>query len=190
MTEAVIAVMELEVPVSIPAKGEMGSEDFVRYLGLARRLGAVNGAVRREMLLQSFAKYGIVHYPLDKVEVYLDSKFGVPEKSEPGLSWCWAPLRDADLGRNRDIGKIHWMRRPQGNNRNGNINDVRYEKPVPEAVLETVEKILQDVPEAYFFISEHCAPGDPFLGVIAEGTEMLVIERWDEQEFQPWQKKE
>lgn len=105
-------------------------------------------------------------YDLASVKEYLNNKYG-------GWSqWCWVPLRGKDVVKGI------------------NFNDIEnrtYTKPIPFAVLKTIDEIQETYPQAKFFISDeryNSDVKDPFLLVTLDNGHCLhVVERWDEPAF-------
>lgn len=60
-----------------------------------------------------------------------------------------------------------------------------YTKPIPLAVLLTMEKIVDAFPDARFEVTDitEMPKGDPFLRVHVSGGDWFIIERWDEPRF-------
>lgn len=176
-----------ETPVMVPARVaiEPSMDDAARaeYIEKAKVLGIYNGALKREMLLALLCENGLRVYPYDKVELYLDMMFGRPCGCPPDAlghyrecsTWGWHPLREKDDGQ---LVSGH-------SSANGRIQRGVYQQAVPLPVLLTVEKIVEAVPDVYFYVSGRIVPqtDDPFLAVSARGMSMLVIERWDEPSF-------
>jgi hypothetical protein len=105
-------------------------------------------------------------YNLESVINYLDSKF--PSK-DMMKGWVWVPLR--------------WKDRETSHSFNDTTSR-SYQKPVPFAVLKTVDEIQTQYPEAKFFISDERNANDekdPFLMFTLDcGRTIHVVERWDE----------
>lgn len=147
------------------------------YIDAARRVGVINAATKRGMILRICAEMGLRVYPLGAVEKFMDAQFGHAKKgSDP--TWGWRPLREADRDKlisNRDDGMP-----------NGCIAKRLYHGAVPLPVLLTVERIAEAVPDVHFYVTDKVnatAEEDPFLAVTAAGMNMLIVERWDEPNF-------
>ena len=109
---------------------------------------------------------GLPTYDTQRALTYLDFKFKGRDK------WVWVPLRAKDMV--SDFGF--------------NDTDKRtYSKPIPFAVLKTIDEIQSMHPEAKFFISDERRPTDekdPFLAVTLDnGRTLHIVERWDEPSF-------
>ena len=107
-------------------------------------------------------------YDLSAVLAYLDAKYGGRD------DWRWVPVRGRDIVRTKDF---------------NDVTSRTYSKPIPYAVLKTIDEIETQYPEARFFISDERYESDvkdPFLMVtMDEGTTLYVVERWDEPAFRP-----
>ena len=104
-------------------------------------------------------RLGLRIYDSEEVKNYLNEKF---------IRWLWYPLRAADVVQGFDT-------------------EIIYKKPVPFAVLKTVESILAECPTMKFFISDESRKSDekdPFLLITNDnGHTRFIIERWDEPSF-------
>ncbi len=165
-------------PSAVPVPQTDDAEHRV-YVETATRLGVVNAAVKREMVLHLAQEMGLRLYDRRAVEAYLDSVFGRPERTYHG-SWGWRPLRQLDADRKLRFAEFDGWR-------NGNILAGIYHGAVPLPVLLTVERLASHVPDLQFYISDkNDSPKyteDPFLMVLSEGMDPLIIERWDEPSF-------
>lgn len=105
-------------------------------------------------------------YPIDSVFDYLDKKY------KDRYFWKWVPLRKRDIIKGRNF----------------NDTDRRtYAKPIPYAVLVTIDKLQTACLDFKFFISDELDKSDikdPFLLVTADMIkEYWIVERWDEPSF-------
>jgi hypothetical protein len=61
----------------------------------------------------------------------------------------------------------------------------QYRRPIPLPVLLTIEKILTEVPDAHFYISQSADENaDPFLNVTGRNCCHFIVERWNEPNYQ------
>lgn len=120
------------------------------------------------------AKLGLVQdvavYQREAVYAYLDEKF--PGDANGNRGWLWVPLRNQDT--------LKFWNSEYANGR-------FYDKPVPYAVLKTVDELTERFPKAKFFISDARGESDykdPFLlFTLDEGRTQHIVERWNEPAF-------
>lgn len=125
-------------------------------------------------------------YDLKAVARYMDKKARGAEPIGFGSRrWAWTPLRKQDLD------DTAW----KGRDYSGIVNykceqfafgKSYYTKPIPQPVLEMIDRINDRVPHVQFVVADiiSLAWPDPFLAVTLPGLEELyVIARWDEPGF-------
>jgi len=172
-------------PIPVAASPEIMGEELAEYEAIAKKIGFDNPALIEARLRIFFAENGICVYPYEKVFSYLDSKYGKPYGWS--RNWGWRPLRKQDVKR-VFIGEVsgHYEGLYQKNGHVLNQNE-NYVAAVPTPVLRTVEKIAEAFPDVHFFVSDQLGRGDrtrdPFLAVMVQNMQPLVVERWDEPAF-------
>lgn len=109
-----------------------------------------------QALRECLAENGICVYDNAKVERYMNSI------TPPDHRWYWLPLSSSSSVYLREI----------------------YTKPIPKAVLLTMMKIREAIPQAEFEVTDiqEMPKGDPFLRVGLH-RQWFIIERWDEPGF-------
>lgn len=166
-------------PQSAPAPA-IDPDLHLEYVDTAKRLGVVNGALKREMLLHACREHGINVYERRAVERYLETVFGRPRGRTFHGTWGWRPLRQVDERKVEFPDLDSW-------GQSGHILRGLYQGAVPLPVLLTVERLSAAVPDVYFFVSDKNEQSDytldPFLMVCAPGMAQLIVERWDEPNF-------
>lgn len=172
----------VEEPVAAkPAPVLVGTE-LAEYVRMADAIGWSPASLLEQRLRNFFEEIGICIFPYEKVEAYLDQKFGkCKEPYSSDTTWGWRPLRQVDIDvRNDEL----FLRK-----RNGmTLNAEYYHGPIPPPVIMTVEKVAAQFPGAHFFVSDVPTQADrtqydPFLAVSAPGMNFLVVERWEEPGF-------
>ena len=112
-------------------------------------------------------------YDYVKVAAYLDEQCRqLNETRKPRLfrlyEWHWHPTRDYSH-------VYSWL---------PNQSSEIYNKPIPQEIFPTIERILSRYPKALFYVSDIRDFRDPFLAVTVKGADKLhVIERWKEPRF-------
>lgn len=154
------------------------------YSNLSDYIGFDSPALKFAKLKTLLANKNIPIYDIQHVIKYLMSK-----RTDVKYLVKWAPLRKGDMSHccipsivyepstNSYSGRFH-----------GHFDDGRlfpYEKAVPMSVLNTVKTIMDEFAEARFFVSDIKLVQDPFLAVGFDGTELLVVDFWDEPGFKP-----
>ena len=141
------------------------------YAKTAIEVGFSPGALTEARFKIWLKKNGVPFYNYMEVCAFLDSVF---PGSPSWKAWHWVPLREADRERKISFrNEIRWF-----------IDNNRvYQKAVPLSVLRTVGRIVEEIPEVCFFVSDAAERGDPFLMVAAVGMTPYVIECWDEPGF-------
>lgn len=178
----------LLMPIAVPLE-DAPADEFDAYLRLAEKIGAVTGAVTAAKIRRVLACHSIPIYPYADVDKYL-RRLAIQRYGRRG-AWGWSALRQRDVYDDHPLTAhvgiqgydapgaravyrywgVMWQQR-------------RYHLAVPYRVLQRVDVIAEAVPEAHFYVSDiQAASGCPFLGVTAEGMEMLVIDQWDEPGF-------
>lgn len=174
-----VAVM-VEEPVAAKPELVLAGDALREYNRVAKAIGWKPGALLEQNVRNFLAENGLCVFPYEKVEAYLDSKFGKFRGITVDSTWVWRPLRENDFGLERHA----WVAR-----RNGSIIEKGpyYHGPIPPPVMATVEKIAQAFPEVKFFVSDVPEPedrfGDPFLALCGLGMKLLPVERWEEPSF-------
>jgi hypothetical protein len=176
-----IAVAEAPEPVleevaSVPrqrnAHRALDIGSAAEYLQTAKAVGLDDdlGYILELKLSAVLVDENIRVYDYGKVCRFLDRKLG--------KEWKWLPLREIDR---QEFPGGTWSHEVEGAKRY--FGETRYNRPVPLPVLLTVQKIVEKVPEARFFVSGIERDADPFLCVTTKLLHVTVIERWDEPDY-------
>lgn len=170
-------VEDLLVPEPMDLTAFAEATTIESYLELAGKIGFSNGSTLRLQLVECLRTNGIQVYPFEKVEKYLGELVWRKRESQPGLVWCWKPLRFEDVGAlGTEISQT----------RDGHISRSQYHNAVPIHALQKVETIVSGMPDksVHFYVSDYEVPHpDPFLAVAGVGFSMIVIDHWDEPDF-------
>jgi hypothetical protein len=162
-------------PEKIEAPGT--TEEVQSYVALCRKIGAETPAVRMLQLEQFMAERGIPEYDTDAVD---DRLLALAKKSGgTNASYVWHPLREQDKGVS-----FRWFWEENGREL-CTIEDTVYHELVPASVLETVSIILEQFPDAKFFVSDLPDEDDPFLLVTFPDVSPLIVDFWNEPDFRP-----
>ncbi len=158
-----------------PKKVKADSGLSKEYRTLARKLEISSPVYNLEALRAFLREANILIYDYEEVIKYLAKK-----ATETRFQFVvWVPLRKRDVGKGNGrmpFGQYH------GRVENGTI----YRHAVPISVLQTVERISDEFPEAGFFVSDYSAvKPDPFLAVGFRGVDILVVDFWAEPGFKP-----
>ncbi len=160
----------------------LSEEDQQRYESLAKSLGIAHAKLKIKPLMQWIDEHGLMVYRVDDVRKYLDRMLGQRR-------WVWRPT---DVVSSQHISSGGWnstwglFNREYLYNWNG-------QTPIPLPVLETMNSLKTEYPQAAFFITDPMTTDevkrqiyieeDPFLGVTIDGGPLYIIERWDEPAF-------
>lgn len=185
--------VEEPVAVLVSLDSSFTADECQEYARVAKQIGFTNIPFLEQKLLHFLATNGICVFPYEKVEAFLDSKFGKAqiETDQEGTrytftrnrTWGWRPLRQCDV-----VEAAHFFNPGVGRNGEALNQDGWYRRnKVPLPVLLTVEKISQEFSEVSFYVSDQVTAADyrqdPFLMIRANGIEPMVIERWNEPSF-------
>lgn len=152
------------------AKPEMGEESD-EYMKVAASIGLVSGPVVTDRLLRCLRDNNIDGYSRQGVADFLDIKLGEGK-------WVWAGLRPEDCEHLPGSWYCTIGRK------NINFTDKPYSRKIPLPVLLTVQTILKEVPNVYFYVSQSADENaDPFLLVTSREIGLYIVERWDEPDF-------
>lgn len=182
------AVIETPTPQR-PAKQELRpveSDVLEEYLALCKEIGAETPAVRMLQLQQFLAERSIPVYNGPQVHAYLIQLAKTQaKKTGQAQTIFWYPLRKDDTGNQHPL----WF---AWNDVGDNVSikyletmETIYYKLVPASALRTVQTILQEFPDAKFFVSDISTAQDPFLAVTIPGQTLTIIDFWDEPGFRP-----
>src|SRR5208337_3327674 len=165
-----VAVKEPPIPKSYEAKLELDGDEFAEYCKAAEAVGLQHSeALFNERIRHCCTANGFRIFNYEQVVEFLDRKLGA--------AWEWMGLRDTDvehLGGWVTAGKPHQVP----------FSKKQYGRKIPLPVLLTVQRVLEDVPDAHFYVSGiPNVDDDPFLLVTARQSSSFVIERWDEPDF-------
>lgn len=163
-----------EPPMPKPRPAHPGAAIDPEWRATAQAIGYAPSYVAADDFLAVLARLEIPVYDYQEVDWYLAAAVARLNANRPrGImlmsimwSWRWEPLRDADAARTQVT--------------------ITYAHPVPLHALRLVEKIIPEVPEATFFVSNiyQRPKGDPFLAVQPRpGMAYYVIDQWDEPSF-------
>jgi hypothetical protein len=166
--------MELKTYAVAP---NLNAEERALMVETAKELGIVNGAVKEEMIKGLCHAMGLHCYNQNEVERYLASG------PYAGKDWGWRAVREVDRV------KTLQFRDTDGEfkRRSGRIlNDKVYQAAIPLAVMLTMKRFAETVPDVCFYISDTAdkpTMEDPFLLVTGLGVNVFIIEKWDEPAF-------
>jgi hypothetical protein len=171
-------VLSLDIPSSHEVKPDLSAEEFTEYQRVASAIGLdTQEAIFNERMQHCCAINGFRRYDGVQVENFLHSKLGKGK-------WEWMGLRICDVEHlggwvsTTTVPHVPFSRK-------------QYGRKVPLPVLLTVQRVLEEVPDAHFYISG--IPGvddDPFLKVTRQNGNSFIIERWDEPDFREVQNNE
>lgn len=169
----------------IPALVNVSDCDDAEYIELAQSIGLESPAFRLHQLTKLLAEKNIPIYNYEQVVRFLGDKIS-------SGYMVWAPLRKQDIDANcvqkLYVNDAHGYILGKHQQFDFDIGyNLPYNKAVPISVLQTVKTINDNFPDARFFVSElaHLNVPDPFLAVGFDGTELLVVDFWDEPGFKP-----
>ena len=130
------------------------------------------------------ADRGIPEYNPLEVHKYLNQIVSL--QNQESLCYSWFCLRKTDkkrLDKNKKrFGTFNWFH--DGKHAHWRIPEI-YDELVPSSVLETVSTIVEEFPDALFFVSKIQHVKDPFLAVTFSGETLVVIDFWSEPGFRP-----
>lgn len=156
-------------------------KQVLEYFALAKDINFTPGYLLHERILVFCEENDIPVYDLSSVETFLDKK-SLNDKEADG-HWVWIPLRREDMGKLVFIG-----RRSNSNNKYklaGYIaNDRQYHALIPLPILQRVQKLAKEFPEASFYVSDISPRTDPFIIIMGLGHSPIVFARWNEPGFE------
>jgi hypothetical protein len=167
----------LTIPaLSEPSRGtivltEEPGEEFVQ---LSRKLGINKIPLRLAELAQVVREETLGVYPYEDVARYLDKQVerlmsGKSDSWRFRYEWRWHPVKEYSSHRS-------WSDSP--------FDSRVYNKPIPPEIMVTIERMLDRMADAEFYVTDVQNYKDPFLGVTVPGSDTLfVIERWNEPAF-------
>lgn len=118
-------------------------------------------------------------------------------KEGPRMVWVWKSLTKplnkliSDVAVRHDISYQHrFYDRDAQNSMGAVLQEARYTKVIPEAVLATAETILKHFDQkkepVVLLVSDYeVAQPDPFLAAAVPGHPFLIVDFWDEPGFKP-----
>jgi len=170
----------------VPAVASLNLTELEEYRQVCEELGYKPADLLAEKVLQFCAANAIEVYPIEKVQAYMNKRFG-RETSRDYAGWGWWPMRAREV--TFVVNTAHWnLSRVYGGGRLDSPLDQPYTEKIPLPVLLTAQKIEQGVPGIIgFAVAAKCdrrVKGDPFLGVLVhQDVPPIVVERWDEPAF-------
>jgi hypothetical protein len=159
------------VPSSYEAKPDLGAEEFAEYQRVAKAIGLdTQEALFNERMRHCCAVNGFRIYTASQVDKFLNRKLGVGK-------WEWMGLRLVDV---EHLGGWHTT----SSEPHIKFSKKQYGRKIPLPVLLTVQRVLEEVPGAHFYISGiPDVDDDPFLSITCRTGDQFIIERWDEPDF-------
>ncbi len=168
---ALDALLEAE-PAAAPL---VPTEVDAEYARLSKRLGINEIPLQLVELERVLQAERIAVYDYGEVTTFLDGQVTRRRKalekarrSTWRAEWNWHPVKDYSAWKFGD-GFSHEI----------------YNQPIPPSVVHIMSPILEQFPDAQFYVSHSCELRDPFLAVSVPGADRLyVIERWRQPGFQ------
>ncbi len=146
----------------------------VAYLELARSINLDSAATDEIRLTEAILHQGLTVYDAHLVDEYLTDK---AEAISVNTRWVWKALRKVDEPERgaQDLNGIM-------------VLSTVYRHPVPATALAKVKELLDEMPDASFFVSDYeTVKPDPFLIVttkrLMEAGKGFIIDQWDEPGF-------
>ena len=154
----------------------LDSDALAEYVAVADSIGFSNPALARARLLNFLQREEIPVYDNDRVASFMgelvDKINSERKRGDRDIVWAWRAIVNGS--RSLVSGWSH----------NGMISQHEYERAVPLDALKTVSKIRGEFPEARFYVTDYeSVRPDPFLCVMLDGCEHVVIAVWDEPDF-------
>ena len=153
------------------------------YEAQCKRIGFEPEGLDTRLLRAFLAEHGILDYDRRQVANYLNH---VAMKTGTRACYVWRPLRRCDVG---IIDTIYWWWHNRHNSPHEWATTLPkeqlYGQLIPSSVLETVEMIAKELPDAHFFVSEVVDDPDPFLGVAFKHGPLLIVDWWGEPDYKP-----
>jgi len=171
-SRALLSIPSLSEPTrSVAVSVDEPSVDYIR---LSRKLGVNQIPLRLVELAKIVREETLGIYPYEDVARYLDKQVeklrgNRADSWRSFYEWRWHPVREYSSHRYRA---------------GAHFDTSIYNKPIPQEVLPAIDRIVDRMPDAEFYISDVQEYKDFFLGVTVLGSDTLfVIERWDEPSF-------
>ncbi len=167
-------------PIALAIKAPVGEIDpeLLAHEALAKKLGitCVAPEIGVQRLRQVLAEEGITCYDRKAVEDYLTVMAARAQAEiKPGqwgiMSWGWFPARKVDVSLPKVTGEA------------STVYDSP-DHPIPLPALMTMDRIVGCLGDQVRFLVGAITKGDPFLAVVARGSDVLFpFERWSEPSF-------
>ena len=169
--QVAVKYVSLPIPNAYEVKPDLNVDEFAEYRKVASAIGLTQSeSIFNESMRQCMATNGLRQFNTNQVARFLNQKLGK-------WKWNWMGLRKSDVDHLKG-----WYQEADGSK--VEFGDQQYGRDVPLPVLLTVQRILEEVPDAHFYISG--IPGvddDPFLLVTKQRGSSFIVERWDEPDF-------
>lgn len=149
------------------------------YMKLAKSINLKSPAVDYSQMGEILADHGFQVYDFAKVDNYL---YHEALKQGTQMRWVWKPMREEDGKALAESGA--WGTSTEM----GRMASSVYAHAIPERVLEKVECLLTEMPDAIFFVSDYeVVKPDPFLAVstrrMLQDHKIFIVDQWDEPGF-------
>jgi hypothetical protein len=144
------------------------------YISLAKSIHLSSAATDEARMLDVIAAQDLKIFDFKKVDSYL---YHQALEMGTNVRWVWKPMREDDQKASE---RSSWQ-----TSEIGFVYPTLYTRKIPVRILETVAKVLKEMPDAIFMVSDfEVIKPDPFLAVttqkLLEAHKLWIIANWDE----------